>query len=156
MYGEKNVIGKKVNLLNKVDYSKYEMTMSEETYEVVRVIEWSPELNDYCQHYIVRGADGTEKEIRETECVFSPNKEKPTDYMVHDFLNDNGVWAEVYPYRHDMPVLVVDIHWGDWKHEHLWAKNLMEFLGYKEIGNKVTEEDGSDCYSAEHYYLKTT
>ena len=31
----------------------------------------------------------------------------------------------------------------------------MEFLGYKEIGNKVTEEDGSDCYSAEHYFLKT-
>ncbi len=155
MYGEKNVIGKKVNLLNKVDYSKYEMTMSEETYEVVRVIEWSPELNDYCQHYIVRGADGTEKEIRETECVFSPNTEKPTDYMIHDFLNDNGVWAEVYPYRHDIPVLVVDIHWGDWKHEHLWAKSLMSYLGYGEIGCKVTEEDGSDCYSAEHYFLKT-
>ena len=153
MYGEKNVIGKKVNLLE--DCGSYSRKMVDEVCEIVSVVPWSKELNDWCHHYIVRKADGTEVEIREVDCVFSPNKEKPTDYMVHDFLNDNGVWAEVYPYRHDMPVLVVDIHWGDWKHEHLWAKNLMEFLGYKEIGNKVTEEDGSDCYSAEHYFLKT-
>lgn len=152
MYGE-NVIGKKVNLLEGYGFCSKKMT--DEVCEIVSVVPWSKELNDWCQHYIVRKPDGSEVEIREVECVFSPNKEKPTGYMIHDFLNDNGVWAEVYPYSHDMPVLVVDIEWGDWRHQHLWARDLMSYLGYTEIGNKVTEEDGSDTYSAEHYYLKT-
>jgi hypothetical protein len=30
----------------------------------------------------------------------------------------------------------------------------MSYLGYGEIGCKVTEEDGSDTYSAEHYFIK--
>lgn len=152
MYGEKNVIGKKVNLLEKSGICDWKMT--DEVCEIVSVVPWSEELNDWCQHYIVRKPDGTEVEIREVECVFSPNTEKPTDYMIHDFLNDNGVCAEVYKHF-DLPVMVVDIWWGDWKHEHLWAKTLMSYLGYGEIGCKVTEEDGSDCYSAEHYFLKT-
>jgi disulfide oxidoreductase YuzD len=154
MYGEKNVIGKKVNLLEKCGICDWKMT--DEVCEIVSVIPWSKELNDWCEHYIVRKPDGTEVEIREAECVFSPNKEKPTDYMIHDFLNDNGVWAEVYQYNQSIAAYVVSISWGDWKHEHLWAKSLMSYLGYVEIGSKVTEEDGSDTYSAEHYFLKTS
>ena len=149
---EKNPVGKKVNLLEKFGYCTKKMT--DEVCEIVSVVPWSKELNDWCQHYIVRKPDGSEAEIREVDCVFSPNTEKPADYMAHDFLKDNGVWAEVYPYGHDMPVLVVDIEWGDWRHSHLWAKDLMSYLGYTEIGNKVTDEDGSDCYSAEHYFIK--
>ena len=152
MYGE-NVIGKKVNLLEKVGICDWKM--NDAVCEIISIVPWSKELNDWCQHYIVRKPDGTEMEIRECECVFSPNKEKPTDYMIHDFLNDNGVWAEVYQYNQSIAAYVVSISWGDWKHDHLWARDLMSYLGYVEIGNKVTEEDGSDCYSAEHYFLKT-
>ena len=147
----KTLIGKKVNLLEKVGICDWKMT--DEVCEIVSVVPWSKELNDWCQHYIVRKPDGTEVEIREVECVFSPNKDKPTDYMVHDFLNDNGVWADVYPH-YGTSALVVSISWGDWKHEHLWARDLMSYLGYAEIGSKVTEEDGSDTYSAEHYFVK--
>lgn len=150
MYGE-NPIGKKVNLLEKVGICDWKMT--DEVCEIVSVVPWSQELNDWCEHYIVRKPDGSEVEIREAECVFSPKTDKPADYMIHDFLNDNGVWAEVYKHF-DLPVMVVDISWGDWKHDHLWAKSLMSYLGYREIGNKVTEEDGSDTYSAEHYFIK--
>ena len=58
-------------------------------------------------------------------------------------------------YKHfDLPIMVVDISWGDWKHEHGWCKCLMKYLGYGEIGCKVTEENGSDTYSAEHYFIK--
>ena len=146
-----NIIGKKVNLLEKVGACSY--TMGEEVCEVVKVIPWSKELNDWCEHYIVRKPDGTEVEIRECDCVLSPKTDKPADYMVQDFLNDNGVWADVYPYL-GTSALVVSIEWGDWKHSHLWAKTLMKYLGYTEVGEKVTEEDGSDCYSADHYYLK--
>lgn len=153
MYGE-NPIGKKVNLLEKVGICDWKM--NDAVCEIVNVVPWSQELNDYCQHYIVKGADGKEKEVREVECVFSPDyTKKHIDDTIQSFLSENGVWAEVYPYQHDMPVLVVNIEWGDWRHSHLWAKDLMSYLGYKEIGNKVTDEDGSDCYSAEHYFLKT-
>lgn len=149
---EENVIGKKVNLLETIGYCTRKMT--EEVYEVVSVVPWSKELNDWCQHYIVRGADGTEKEIREVECVFSPDyTKKYIEDTIHQFLNDNGVWSEVFT-KCDRKVIVVSIEWGDWRHSHMWGTDLMKYLGYTEIGNRVTEEDGSDCYSAEHYFLK--
>ena len=152
MNGE-NVIGKKVNLLEKYGTCSWKMT--DEVCEIVSVVPWSKELNDWCQHYIVRKPDGSEVEIREVECVFSPDTNQPTDAMIHDFLDDNGVWAEVWDLISDGGYAVaVDISWGDWKHEHLWARDLMSYLGYTEIGSKVTEEDGSDCYSATHYFYK--
>jgi hypothetical protein len=53
--------------------------------------------------------------------------------------------------------LVVSIHWGDWKHEHLFLDFLVrEFFEKKGLDVKVdveeTETDGSDTYSADHYY----
>ena len=30
----------------------------------------------------------------------------------------------------------------------------MEYIGYKEIAEDVTEEDGSDCYSSIHTFAK--
>ena len=151
MYGE-NPIGKKVNLLEKVGICDWKM--NDAVCEIVNVIPWSQELNDYCQHYIVKGADGKEKEVREAECVFSPDyTKKHIDDTIHSFLNENGVWADVYS-QMEGNIVIVNIDWGDWRHSHLWARDLMSYLGYTEIGNKVTEEDGSDCYSAEHYFLK--
>lgn len=54
------------------------------------------------------------------------------------------------------PCLVqATIHWGDWKHEHLRLKVVVEeWLRSQGIKwtyfQTTTEEDGSDCYSAEH------
>ena len=144
---EEMTIGTKVRVIT-------DRTMSKTDYTITAIIPYK-EAEDWCDHYIVRGEDGEELNIRQYDCVFPPKESEYEDCTIHEFLDDNGVWAEVYPYQHDMPVMVVDIHWGDWKHQHLWAENLMGFLGYKEIGNKVTDEDGSDCYSAEHYFLKT-
>ena len=146
-----NPVGRKVNLLEKVGICDWKM--NDEVCEIVNVIPWSQELNDWCQHYIVRKPDGSEVEVRECECVFSPNKEKQADYMVHDFLNENGVWADVYS-QMEGNIIIVNIDWGDWRHQHLWARDLMSYLGYVQVGEVVTEEDGSDCYSAEHTYVK--
>lgn len=49
------------------------------------------------------------------------------------------------------------IHWGDWKHDHLFLDHLVQtYLNEKEIkfikSEVTTEEDGSDCYSSIHYY----
>ena len=71
---------------------------------------------------------------------------------VENKLRENKIHAEVFPYGHDMPVFVVAIHWGDWKHDHARAKWLVGEMGYPYINGVVTEEDGSDCYSAEHRF----
>ena len=64
------------------------------------------------------------------------------------------LYAEIYPYNAsaEMPVIDVEINWGDWKHEHGRAKWLMGLMGARLIGTQVTEEDGSDCYSAVHHF----
>ena len=68
-------------------------------------------------------------------------------------LNENHLSADVEQYE-GLPAFVVSIHWGDWKHEHLRAKWLIENanLGHF-IRSETTEEDGSDCYSADHYFV---
>ena len=32
----------------------------------------------------------------------------------------------------------------------------MKYLGYYEIGNEVTEDDGSDCFSGIHHFIKAS
>ena len=136
-------MGHKVHQLVKRTEHSYVYTLDKEhTYEVVRVLDYDEVKNDYCRHFIIKGEDGTEKEVREFECVYVPDTTKEETEML-------------YRYSHDIPAIVVSISWGDWKHEHGWATELMRYLGYTEIGNEVTEENGSDCYSADHYYLKS-
>ena len=67
-------------------------------------------------------------------------------------LDKNNVWGTAYQY-HTLPVIAVEISWGDWKHAHWRTDYLMEELGFQKIKVDVTEEDGSDCYSAIHYYM---
>lgn len=46
------------------------------------------------------------------------------------------------------------IEWGDWKHDHLALKWLIEELypEAEEVSSWVTAEDGSDCYSGVHKF----
>ena len=46
----------------------------------------------------------------------------------------------------------VYIEWGDWKHDHAHTDYCMKVNGFKKVGEEVTEEDGSDCYSSVHTY----
>lgn len=46
----------------------------------------------------------------------------------------------------------VHIEWGDWKHEHGALNQIMNLNGFRQVEERVTEEDGSDCYSAIHTY----
>lgn len=49
--------------------------------------------------------------------------------------------------------VVIEISWGDWKHEHLYADYVMKQHGFLLKNEVVTEENGDDCYSSIHYYL---
>ena len=70
---------------------------------------------------------------------------------VQAFLFDHGIPAEVEEWDNE---LVVSITWGDWKHSHLYTQELIRqhFPQLKFENEEVTEEDGSDCYSADHHY----
>ena len=69
-------------------------------------------------------------------------------------LRDGLVHADVYPYSASLPVIDVEINWGDWKHDHARAKWLIGEMGedVHYLNSVVTEEDGSDCYSAVHRF----
>ena len=66
------------------------------------------------------------------------------------YLVDNGVYAEVDIVDGD---IILNIPWGDWKHDHQRADYLMKQKGYVLEREEVTEEDGSDTYSAMRYYV---
>lgn len=81
----------------------------------------------------------------------TPETKIETVELAEKLLRAHGIYAEVYS---DGPTdFCVDIHWGDWKHEHLAATSLMyNCLGLDETASWVTEENGSDCYSAVHRF----
>lgn len=72
--------------------------------------------------------------------------------QVSETLKEHNVHSEsIYQYD-TLPVIVVEIEWGDWKHDHLFADMLVGELGGTLINDEVLEENGSDCYSSAHYY----
>ena len=71
---------------------------------------------------------------------------------IERLLYDNNICANVWKYD-SLPVIQVEIEWGDWKHDHARAKWLIQEEGYKFIKTDVTDDDGSDCFSAIHYFM---
>ena len=57
-------------------------------------------------------------------------------------------------YQIDDKEILVCISWGDWKHEHLCCDKLMESMGYTKVQEIITEDNGTDCYSSEHTFIK--
>lgn len=73
-------------------------------------------------------------------------------------MNENHIYEEAF-WRTDDGMtdyeIEISINNGDWKHDHLFVKHLIrEVLGDNLKGEHevVTWEDGSDCYSAIHYF----
>ena len=72
------------------------------------------------------------------------------------YLRKNGVgFVEVWSHKDGLPVIDICIERGDWKHEHLRAKTLMQQLGAVHVGSRALDEDddGSDTYSAVHRFI---
>lgn len=70
-------------------------------------------------------------------------------------FKENRVWAETRLSFEFDDVIEAEIEWGDWKHDHLRADWIAAETGFTKLGDRVTDEDGSDCYSAIHYYIYT-
>ena len=71
-------------------------------------------------------------------------------------FNELGAYYEIWP---EEDGLSIEINWGDWKHDHLWCDyEVNEFVKSKnhEVvshAEELTDEDGSDTYSAIHSYI---
>jgi len=57
-------------------------------------------------------------------------------------------------YEIDENEVLVCISWGDWKYEHLRCDSIMKGLGYVKVQEVITEDNGTDCYSSEHTFIK--
>lgn len=74
----------------------------------------------------------------------------------YEYLANQKDFYEVWPSEDD--TICVDVDWGDWKHDHLRldhvAREFFENKGYDvlNMNTEVTDEDGSDTYSATHSY----
>ena len=94
------------------------------------------------------------EELKEeiTHMTFEELKELADE--LNKFLEEQQVYYEVY--FEDDDTISVDISWGDWKHDHLWFDHVAEKFfnekGYDvvNVNVDVTDEDGSDTYSAIH------
>lgn len=101
----------------------------------------------------------SESEIKEESLKEELSQEelKNLGHELEDHFSKLGVYYEIWPC--DNNSLCVEISWGDWKHDHLWCdyevKNFLKSKGHEVVSNdtQVTEEDGSDTYSAIHSYI---
>ena len=152
------IIGKQVWVLENKGFTY--ICNKDKTYTVIARVEPKHTLpdgtinNDWCDHLIL--FDGTtQTHIREYEVVVTPDQSiKDFDCRLHQYLTDNGLYFD--DCSSDSEGMVsINIVWGDWKHEHGYCDNLMEYIGYNQDDEEVTEENGSDCYSAIHFFSKT-
>ena len=82
----------------------------------------------------------------------------PTEQMVFEYLKENNIFGDVYiDVNNEIGIRIcVEITWGDWKHDHLRVDFLMkEKFNPKFVCTDITEQDGSDTYSAIHRYVFT-
>ena len=71
-----------------------------------------------------------------------------------ELIKENNIMGEIVEESEERKMLAVEVIWGDWKHEHGRLDWLVgeNFSDLRSIHTQTTEEDGTDCYSAIHYY----
>ena len=85
--------------------------------------------------------------------VVQDTYEKDEYKIIYNHLRNNDAdFDEVNMFEYDE--VSVSVTWGDWKHSHRYLTYLMEKIGYTQIDEELTEEDGSDTYSSIHYFRK--
>ena len=73
---------------------------------------------------------------------------------IEKYLQENGVYGD---FNENLDgTISIHIEYGDWKHDHAYCDYLMKEKGWQLIREQETWEDGSDCYSSIHTYMKIT
>lgn len=106
------------------------------------------------------------KEMEEFEDYREPSKQdliNLQNFIIKKLDESPIMFSEVEVYTEDDSIIIeVSLEWGDWKHDHLRLDYLMDDIihdydpnmgrHFGVMGAEVTEEDGSDTYSAIHSY----
>lgn len=73
---------------------------------------------------------------------------------IYNLMKENHIMGEMVDYNDQTKMIAVEVIWGDWKHEHWRLDYLVKenIPNLRSVHQVTTEEDGSDCYSAIHYY----
>ncbi len=72
---------------------------------------------------------------------------------ITEVMMENHINGDIVDYNTQTKMIAVEIIRGDWKHDHLRMDYFMQrAYDIRSIQTQTTEEDGSDCYSAIHYY----
>lgn len=72
---------------------------------------------------------------------------------IYKILKENNIYPRYIGQFNDLPVFMVTIE-GDWKHDHGYARHLLEECGYTYI-KEESLPSWDDYYTATHYYLAT-
>ena len=96
--------------------------------------------------------------VNQNKYIMDYTKANDISSTIIKYLTANDAdFNEVYPTElNGFPCLIVEVNWGDWKHSHGYLDYLMKQKDFFKIRENVTEENGSDCYSANHIYLIPT
>lgn len=74
-------------------------------------------------------------------------------YLDNNNIRYSDIWSEATA---EGIRVTVYIRWGDWKHDHACLRNeIFRVFKPNDYEETVTDEDGSDCYSAEHTFIFT-
>ena len=131
-------------------------------YKVVGVEKNTDKNIFWCdEDYVLESKDGERCKTATCNCYFVPDERvitgkfgRPSDEVdaVSKYIDANGIYSdEIY---HDMNALCIHVRRGDWKHDHMFLDHIMGLVGYRAGSSVVTEEDGSDNYSAVHFFYK--
>lgn len=69
---------------------------------------------------------------------------------IKDIFATNGIIHEWWV--QDDGNVVVEVIWGDWRNDHMALDHVMTENNFALIERIITEEDGTDAYSAEYVF----
>ena len=100
--------------------------------------------------------DDLEDSLLKEEMDFDTIKSLANEFA--DRLSEQDAYYNIWFDEKDNTI-TVGVDWGDWKHDHMWldifADKFFREKGYDldNMSVEVTDEDGSDTYSANHTYV---
>lgn len=153
MYGIEKRVGERVWLFENA--SSWSTRLVKDKVWTVESIH-EPDGEKFYEHYFVVSNGNEKREVVYYNTVVVPEDNEDEQYRIEKYLADNGFYFEDICKEEivGVPLYRISIRWGDWKHDHGWLDCLMGYIDYEAFNEIVTEENGSDCYSSEHIFVR--
>ena len=153
MYGIKKRVGKSVWLFENVS-GWCTRLVKDKVWTVESIHE--PDGKEFYEDYFTVSNGDEKRDVIYYDTVVLPEDNEDEQYRIEKYLSDNGFYFEDICREEivGVPLYRISISWGDWKHDHGCLDSLMSYMGYEAFNEIVTEENGSDCYSSDHIFVR--